>query len=89
LIAKERQVEVLSNLKNLMPILVLSLIVMYSIYKKYIMVVRIGLFFDLLYAFANAPPLGIVISMLLLILSYTETAKIYLDPIRANKRSYD
>jgi hypothetical protein len=84
--SKKEQAEVLYALENLLPILIISSIVLYSIKTKYILVVRVCLIFDLLYAFVNAPPLGIAISMLLLVLSYTETAKIYLDPICANKR---
>lgn len=85
LIAKEELTEVLYNLKNTLPILILSSIVLYSIKTKYISVVRGCLILDLFYALAKAPPLGIATSMLLLVLSYTETAKIYLDPISAKK----
>jgi hypothetical protein len=88
LITGEEQEEVIYLLKNSMPILILSSVVLYSIKTKYIMVLRMCLIFDLFYAFAKAPPLGIVISMLLLVLSYTETAKIYLNPINDDKQSY-
>ena len=82
---QQEQAEIFHNLEILSPILVISAIVLFGIYTKYILVVRVCLIIDLFFAFANAPPLGIVISMLLLFFSYTETAKIYLYPINANK----
>jgi amino acid permease len=88
LITNEEQEEVIYIYKNSIPILILSSIVLYAIKTKYIMVVRVCLIFDFVYALAQAPPLGILISVLLLVLSYTETAKIYLDPINANKQSH-
>lgn len=88
LITNEEPAEVFYYLKQSIPIVILSSIVLYAIRIKYISVVRACLIFDLFYALAKAPPLGIVMSMLLIFLSYTETAKMYLDPINANKKSY-